>query len=171
MNSLEAVVVGLSNPKSPSNVGSVMRAAGCYGVSAVRYTGKRFARAAKYHTDTKSVSAKIPLVQVESLFEGLPSGTRIVCVELVEGAVALPEFKHPESAVYLFGPEDGSIDQTLVDVADAVVYIPTIGCMNLAATVNVVLYDRLAKKRESIDHAHRIKTSRDVNNRLVVKQD
>ena len=26
-----------------------------------------------------------------------------------------------------------------------VVYIPTIGCMNLAATVNVVLYDRLAK--------------------------
>jgi len=26
-----------------------------------------------------------------------------------------------------------------------VVYIPTVGCMNLAATVNVVLYDRLAK--------------------------
>jgi tRNA(Leu) C34 or U34 (ribose-2'-O)-methylase TrmL len=25
------------------------------------------------------------------------------------------------------------------------VYIPTVGCMNLAATVNVVLYDRLAK--------------------------
>jgi tRNA(Leu) C34 or U34 (ribose-2'-O)-methylase TrmL len=27
-----------------------------------------------------------------------------------------------------------------------VVYVPTIGCMNLAATVNVVLYDRLAKE-------------------------
>jgi tRNA(Leu) C34 or U34 (ribose-2'-O)-methylase TrmL len=26
-----------------------------------------------------------------------------------------------------------------------VVYIPTVGCMNLAATVNVVLYDRMAK--------------------------
>jgi tRNA(Leu) C34 or U34 (ribose-2'-O)-methylase TrmL len=26
-----------------------------------------------------------------------------------------------------------------------VVYIPTTGCMNLAATVNVVLYDRLSK--------------------------
>jgi tRNA(Leu) C34 or U34 (ribose-2'-O)-methylase TrmL len=26
-----------------------------------------------------------------------------------------------------------------------VVYIPTTGCMNLAATVNVVLYDRMAK--------------------------
>ncbi|MGL5390464.1 MAG: RNA methyltransferase, partial [Shewanella sp.] len=29
--------------------------------------------------------------------------------------------------------------------ADAVVYVPTVGCMNLAASVNVLLYDRLAK--------------------------
>jgi tRNA G18 (ribose-2'-O)-methylase SpoU len=33
--------IGLYNPKSPENVGSVMRAAGCYGVSTVFYTGKR----------------------------------------------------------------------------------------------------------------------------------
>jgi tRNA(Leu) C34 or U34 (ribose-2'-O)-methylase TrmL len=26
-----------------------------------------------------------------------------------------------------------------------VVYVPTQGCMNLAASVNVILYDRLAK--------------------------
>ena len=33
--------IGLYNPKSPENVGSVMRAAGCYGVASVFYTGVR----------------------------------------------------------------------------------------------------------------------------------
>ncbi|MBU0538004.1 MAG: 23S rRNA methyltransferase, partial [Gammaproteobacteria bacterium] len=33
-----------------------------------------------------------------------------------------------------------------------IVYIPTKGCMNLAATVNVVLYDRLAKGEHFSHH-------------------
>ena len=50
------VFLGLINPKSPSNVGSIMRAAGCYQVQAVFYTGKRYAKAAKFNTDTKSIN-------------------------------------------------------------------------------------------------------------------
>lgn len=170
MTNEKNVILGLSNPKSPSNVGAVMRAAGCYGVNAVRYTGKRFDRAAKYHTDTQNISTQIPLVCVEALEADLAENTQLVCIELVEGAIPLPEFRHPENALYVFGPEDGSVGQELVDIADAVVYIPTIGCMNLAATVNVVLYDRLAKAHETIDHEQRVKTSRDVNNRLMINR-
>ena len=55
------VTIGLSNPKSPTNVGAVMRAAGCYQVDDVRYTGERYDRAAKFQTDTKKVANKIPL--------------------------------------------------------------------------------------------------------------
>ena len=161
------VVVGLCNPKSPSNVGAVMRAAGGYGASAVRYSGKRFSRAAKYHTDTKNITGKIPLQAADCILEGIPSDMAIVCIEFAEGAEPLPEFEHPNKVMYVFGPEDGSIEQTIVDRASAVVYVPTIGCMNLAATVNVVLYDRLAKSLETIDHGNRIKASRDVNNRLI----
>ncbi|HEY7771624.1 MAG TPA: RNA methyltransferase [Marinagarivorans sp.] len=160
------VVVGLCNPKSPSNVGAVMRAAGCYRVCAVRYSGERFARAAKYHTDTKNINAKIPLESTRCILENIPAEMAIVCVELVEGAEPLPEFEHPNQAIYIFGPEDGSIEQAVIDRASAVVYVPTIGCMNLAATVNVVLYDRMAKSLGAIDHNRRIKASRDVNNRL-----
>ena len=61
------------------------------------------------------------------------------------GARPLPEYTHPDRALYLFGAEDGSLSQELRDWCEDVVYIPTQGCMNLAATVNVVLYDRLAK--------------------------
>jgi hypothetical protein len=53
--------------------------------------------------------------------------------------------KSPDRALYIFGPEDGSLDKDIRDWCEDVVYIPTTGCMNLAATVNVVLYDRLAK--------------------------
>ncbi|QIZ78787.1 RNA methyltransferase [Ferrimonas lipolytica] len=159
------LMIGLTNPKSPTNVGAVMRAAGCYGVDEVRYTGARYERAAKFHTDTHSASDAIPLTRVEELRADLPAGTKIVCIELVEGAVALPNFDHPEQAIYLFGPEDGSLSQQVVSAADAVVYVPTNGCMNLAATVNVLLYDRMAKSEFS-QGDELVRQSRDINNRL-----
>lgn len=160
--------VGLVNPKSPTNVGSVMRAAGCYQVDSVFYTGRRYARAAKFHTDTNNATNKIALVAVEDICDEISDSTSVVCIELVEGAIALPEFKHPDDAIYIFGPEDGTISQELVDRADSVVYIPTVGCMNLAATVNVVLYDRLAKSTIIESGDALIRSSRDRNNSVKV---
>ena len=163
------VFIGLVDPKSPTNMGSVMRAAGCYQVDQVRYSGERFERAARYQTDTKGMLGKIPPVRMDQLLEGLPAGMKTVCVELAEGATPLPGFVHPEQAIYLFGPEDGSIPQALIDQADHVVYVPTATCMNLAATVNVLLYDRLAKSSSYMQGDEVIKRSRDTNNRLKVR--
>ncbi len=177
------VTIGLTNPKSPSNVGSVMRAAGCYEVDQVLYSGKRYAQAAKFsgaklNTDTKKVRETIPLIAisdfdgVKTQLENLPQTTKIICVDLVEGAIPLPHFQHPEQALYIFGPEDGTISQAVIDSADDVVYIPTVGCMNLAATVNVLLYDRLAKSLVENDQTESdtalIRKSRDTNNKVKV---
>lgn len=162
-------IIGLVNPKSPVNVGGVMRAAGCYQADAVRYTGRRYDRAVKLNTDTKSVVHSIPLTGVDSLFDDLSSDIKIVCIELVEGATPLPRFQHPKKAMYIFGPEDGSINQKIADKADHVVYIPTVGCMNLAASVNVLLYDRLSKSDNIVQGDELIRSSRDNNNKLRVK--
>lgn len=161
--------IGLQNPKSPTNVGAVMRAAGCFGVDSVIYTGERYARAKKFNTDTKDTASRIPLLGVDSLLDNTPADVSVVCVELVEGASSLVHFIHPPRALYLFGPEDGSLDQSLVDHADAVIFVPTVGCLNLAASINVVLYDRCSKvdnddNPEQCDQL--IKRSRDRNNRL-----
>lgn len=170
----EFVSIGLINPKSASNVGAVMRAAGCYQANQVLYSGHRYDRAVKMSTDTKKVRTSIPLINVESLESGtlmdaVDSDTKIVCVDLIEGATPLPVFHHPEKALYIFGPEDGTIDQALVDRADFVVFVPTIGCMNLAASVNVLLYDRLAKSTRAIAGDELIRQSKDVNNRVKVR--
>ena len=160
------VSIGLVNPKSPANVGAVLRAAGCFGAAAVFYTGERYARSARFHTDTKNAGLTIPLTGVNSLAEILAQGTRLVCVEFVEGATPLPAYRHPDQALYVFGPEDGTLSQELIHRADDVVYVPTIGCLNLAATVNVVLYDRLAKAGPMVANDELIRNSRDRNNRL-----
>jgi len=162
------VCIGLTKPKSPTNVGAVMRAAGCYGVDAVFYTGERYDRAVKLNTDTKSISQNIPLTGVANLLGNIPENAKIVCVELVEGATPLPQYQHPDNAIYIFGPEDGTLSQDVIDKADAVVYVPTIGCMNLAAAVNVVLYDRLAKSDLSLAGDELIRQSRDTNNKVKV---
>jgi len=161
--------IGLIRPKSPANVGAVMRAAGCFQASAVFYTGDRYDRAERFNTDTRKKNLNIPLTGVACLLDSVPDNAKIVCVELVEGAVSLPEFQHPDQAFYIFGPEDGTISQEIVDRADAVVYIPTSGCLNLAATVNVVLYDRIAKSPQTVVGDELIRQSRDINNSTQVK--
>jgi tRNA(Leu) C34 or U34 (ribose-2'-O)-methylase TrmL len=137
--------IGLVNPKSPENVGSVMRAAGCYGVSSVYYTGPRYDAAKPFYTDTKKVYEQIPLCAVEDLKTIIPFGCVPVAVELIEGAKPLPDYKHPPRAFYIFGPEDGTLEKHITDFCKDTIYIPTSGCMNLAATVNVVFYDRMTK--------------------------
>lgn len=164
------VYLGLVNPKSPENVGMVMRAAGCYAADKVFYTGERFDRARKFFTDTKNVHEKIPLQVADDLLGTVPKDAKIIAVELIEGATPLIYFEHPEQAYYIFGPEDGSLSQTILDSCDHVVYIPTIGCMNLAATVNVVLYDRLAKSVGNIIEDRPITENRDTNNRALIKK-
>jgi len=162
------VRIGLCNPKNPSNVGAVMRAAGCFRAEAVFYTGQRYARAARFNTDTKNVSRNIPLTGVDRLLDDLPADMKIVCVELVEGAIPLPQFQHPDQAFYIFGPEDGTLDQAVIDRADAVVYVPTVGSLNLAAAVNVILYDRIAKSGATLANDELIRQSRDRNNNVKV---
>ena len=160
--------IALTNPKSPTNVGAVMRAAGCFAVDQVIYSGQRYARASKFQTDTKKATNTIPLLGVESLLDSVPADAKLVCVDLVEGATPLPAFEHPENAVYLFGPEDGSISQDVINEADHVVYVPTLGCLNLAASVNVVMYDRSTKLKQVSGGDELIRQSRDTNNKTKI---
>ncbi|WP_341218449.1 RNA methyltransferase [Neptunomonas phycophila] len=163
------VSIGLVNPKSPTNVGAVLRASGCFQAEAVFYTGERYDRAERFHTDTQNRAQSIPLQRVANLIEAVPPTTKVVCVDLVDGAVPLTRFEHPAEALYIFGPEDGTISQDIIDRADDVVYIPANGCLNLAATVNVVLYDRMSKTEHDLANNDQILAIRDRNNRVRVK--
>ena len=137
--------IGLFRPKNPENVGGVLRAAHCYGVAAVYLEGAR-TRDVRHCTNTPAAHRHMPTYMTDDMLGQVPFDTQVVAVDLVPGAVALPQFQHPQRAVYVFGPEDGTLGHRHISRAHHVVYVPTRNCMNLAACVNVVLYDRLAKQ-------------------------
>jgi len=135
--------IGLHLPKDPLNIGEVLRAAGCYGASMVAASGTRYK---KSKTDTQSAHRHLPLIECDDLKLILPYGCTPIAVDLIDDAKSLIDFKHPESAFYIFGAEDGTLGNDILHWCKERVYIPTNYCMNLAATVNVVLYDRLSKR-------------------------
>jgi tRNA(Leu) C34 or U34 (ribose-2'-O)-methylase TrmL len=136
--------IGLDNVKYAVNVGATLRAAGVYGASFVTISGKRYKVSA---TDTMKSYRHLPLHRVDNVMDFIPYVCVPVAVDLVEGATPLPEYQHPERAFYIFGAEDNTLGARVLDKCRDRVYIPTNGCMNLAATVNVVLYDRLSKEK------------------------
>lgn len=135
--------VGLHRPKQHVNVGAALRAAGCFGAALVAATGRRYVRSS---VDATRAYLDLPLIQCDDLRTVLPFDCVPVAVERVAGATPLPAYEHPLRAFYVFGPEDGDLGAQVLDWCRDVVFIPSDGCLNLAATVNVVLYDRAAKR-------------------------
>lgn len=136
-------MIGLYQPKSGVNIGAALRAAYAFGAAGVYVSGRRYERAG---TDTFCSHRHLPLVHVEDLLSVIPHDCVPVGVEIVERAKPLETYPHPPSAYYLFGPEDGSLPNAIVERCRDVVRIPSRACLNLAATVNVVLYDRAVKR-------------------------
>lgn len=135
--------IGLDNPKTPANVGSTLRACSCYGVSLLAVSGKRYSR---HCSDTMKQWRHMPLLQVDELHTAIPYDCVPVAVDLVDGAKSLVDFVHPERAFYVFGAEDATLGDRVLSWCTQRVMVPTLACMNLAACVNVILYDRLAKQ-------------------------
>lgn len=150
------VAIGLVSPKNPLNAGSVLRAATCYSADAVIIEGARgHGAVANVATDTTKAWRHIPTILADDLFAAHPIGSVPVAVDLVDGAESLFDFVHPPSAFYIFGPEDGTLGKRHLARCKHRVFIPTAQCMNLAATVNVILYDRAAKAHSAASVSRR----------------
>jgi len=139
-------VVALDNPKCAANVGGAMRACSVYRARIIVLGGNRPNVLLRHPADTMKTYRHVPLLRVEDVFDALPYDCVPVGVDLVEGAKPLPDYTHPERAFYIFGAEDATLGARILDRCRDRVFVPTVRCMNLAATVNVVLYDRMAKR-------------------------
>lgn len=137
--------VAVDNVKSAFNAGGVLRAAGCYDAGLVVFSGRRV-KPGQMITDTNKEWRHRPAVWADDVFDSIPVGAVPVAVDLVPGAVPLHHFQHPPSAFYIFGAEDNTLGRRILERCRHKVYVPTLRCMNLAATVNVVLYDRCVKR-------------------------
>ena len=147
--------MALHNPKTPLNIGHVLRAAGCYDADLIVIAGERGHTAIKsIATDTQKAWRHTPTLCVPDVLDALPIGAVPIAVDLVPEAHSLITFVHPERGFYIFGPEDGTLEESLTERCAVKLMIPTRACMNLSAAVNVVLYDRLAKAQQRKDSSY-----------------
>ena len=134
--------VAVDSIKNPFNVGGVIRAAQVYDAAMVVLGSQRYKHEP---SDAMKGYRHLPVLRMEDIMAAVPFDCVPVAVELVEGAQPLHGYRHPERAFYVFGGEDCTLGARILSRCRDVIQIPTHGPMNLAACVNVVLYDRLAK--------------------------
>jgi tRNA G18 (ribose-2'-O)-methylase SpoU len=125
------------------NLGNLMRSAHGFGASFTFTVGATY-RALEARADTSKGAQHLPHYNWASPAElVLPTGCRLVGVELLDRAIDLPSFQHPRCAAYVLGPELGSLSPELSARCHYVVRIPTSFCINLAMAGAVVMYDRV----------------------------
>lgn len=144
----------LANPKYPHNVGAAVRAASCFGSSQVWFTGTRVPveghEGYRLPREERMKGYKdVDLINYDYPFEKLNGPITPVAIELRANSEVLVDFVHPKNPVYVFGPEDGSIPKVFLRHCHRFVVIPTNHCVNLAAAVYLVLYDRRLKRHQS----------------------
>ena len=96
-------------------------------------------------TDTGKAWRHARTLWVADPFESVPLGTVPAAVGLLGGAEPLPGFVRAERALHLFGPEGGTLGGEMVARCPCRVWVPTRGCVGLAACVSVALDDCRAR--------------------------
>ncbi len=140
----------LMNPKDPRNVAQIIRACSCFGIEQCWFTGNRAQINMNGLTrlpreERMKGYSKVDLIQYDYPFEQFTDVTPIG-IEIIKGAEMMPTFEHPENALYVFGPEDGSLSKIARTFCHRFVFIPMAHCANLAASVYLTLYDRCLKR-------------------------
>jgi tRNA(Leu) C34 or U34 (ribose-2'-O)-methylase TrmL len=146
-----APAIVLSDPRYPHNVGAAVRAASCFDAKQVWLTGRRVAEKV---WDAKRIPREermkgfsdVDLILEDRPFDYFGPEITPIGVELLPGSENLITFEHPENAVYVFGPEDGSVPQNIRGLCHRRLFIPTKHCTNLGAAVYLILYDRKMKR-------------------------
>jgi tRNA(Leu) C34 or U34 (ribose-2'-O)-methylase TrmL len=154
----------LVDPKYPHNVGNAVRACAVFGVPQLRWTGRRVDEQLEYRLPReerlREYRERVTFQRVGTHLAKRPVdhfvrwGLTPVCCEVADEAESLVDFVHPGRAVYVFGPEDGHVPKGVRHACHRFVTIPSDGCLNLASAVNVVLYDRMAKRPRSVSEMH-----------------
>lgn len=149
-----APAIILCEPKYGHNVGGAQRACVNYGIKQLWYTGNRLKingnrdKPRLPREERLRDFARVEVINHDKPLLYFTDAVPIV-IEFMEQAENLIDFIHPPNAVYIFGPEDGDVPRPYKQLAYRFVKIPTQHCINLAAAVYTVLYDRLLKQFHS----------------------
>lgn len=140
--------IGVSNFKTDANIGTLWRTAHLFGAAFIFTLGREYKRQA---SDTSFAARNIPYFRFDSV-EDLKQVYDCPLVAVEEqsqlwgvSARPLPEFIHPERAVYLLGSETNGLSRAEVTACHCGVYLDLDFSLNVATMGSLVMYDRYTK--------------------------
>lgn len=144
--------IGIERYKTGHNVGSLWRSAALY-EAAIMFTVVRPYGSKKdcKNADTLKAFKHTPLMHFDdatALHSALPMSCPLVGVELVDNAVWIDEFVHPERAFYVLGSEDNGLSRDMISKCHYLIKLPGRMSMNVACAGTVVMHDRWTKRKK-----------------------
>lgn len=136
--------IGVEGISKVMNLGNLRRSAHAFGARFFFAINAAVDPEAEAVSDTAHSPGHVPFYRFASAADlVLPEGCKLVGVELLDEAIELPSFPHPQAAAYVLGPERGRLSPALLQRCDHVVRIPTSFSINVGVAGAIVMYDRL----------------------------
>jgi tRNA G18 (ribose-2'-O)-methylase SpoU len=140
--------IGIENGKTVANIGTLWRSAHNLGAAFIFTVGQRY----KYQaSDNTKAWRSIPLFQYsgfDEFYDNLPHDCQLIGVEYPHPkARPLPDFVHPERAVYLLGAEDHGLSRKALEKCHQFIMIPGSQLdqsLNVSVAGSIIMYDRVA---------------------------
>ena len=149
------VVIVLDNIRSLNNVGSVFRTADAFLIEAVYLCG---ITAQPPHREiqktalgaTEAVNWKYFKSTAEAIHELKENQFKIASIEQTENSTMLNDFsiKKNERLAIIFGNEVKGVEQSVIDLSDAIIEIPQYGTkhsLNISVSAGVVIWELYRK--------------------------
>lgn len=139
--------IGVFQPKTKENIGTLWRSAYNFGADFIFLIGKRYRHQV---SDTVKAYKSIPLYEYstfEDFYKHLPRETRLVGIELDALSHKLTQnYKHFERCVYLLGSEDTGLPSNIIEKCHHILEIPNLNrCLNVAVAGSIIMFDRKSK--------------------------
>lgn len=138
--------IGIYQPKTSENVGTLWRSALILGASYIFTIGRRYK---KQCSDTTKAWRHIPLMEFQNWGDftaHLPHDAQLIAIENSTFAKPIKHFCHPERAIYLLGSEDNGLPHFALSAAQQTIILPGKYCLNVSVSGSLVMFDRNQKQ-------------------------
>lgn len=142
------VILVLDSIYDPQNLGTLMRAAECFGAGAVMWSKNRGTDITPVVSKTSvGASELVDILRVSNLVEAVKrckkDGYRVITAEVGKEAVSLSDFTFPNKTLIIMGSEGEGVRDLLSKQANHKIYIPMKGAidsLNVSQATSVMLY-------------------------------
>ena len=136
--------IGIYQPKTKENVGTLWRTAYQLGAAFIFVIGKQYKQ---QDSDTLKSHRHIPLWQfktIDSFLNAEIYDCKLVGIELNDAFIPIANYEHPTRAIYLLGNERSGFDSEIVTYVDEWVSLPSIRqpSYNVAVAGSLVMFHR-----------------------------